>query len=53
MGLDDYFVDGVLWVMTAIPRGLGYLLRGFQTGMLQTYGLCMVLGAAVILAWVL
>jgi len=53
VGIDDYFVDGLLWVVTAIPRGLGFVLRGFQTGMLQTYGLCMVLGAALILVWVL
>lgn len=53
VGVDNYFVDGVLWIITAVPRGLGFLLRGFQTGMLQTYGLCMVLGAALILACVL
>jgi len=48
VGLDDYLIDGLLWVITAIPRGLGYLVRTFQSGMLQGYALSMVAGIAII-----
>ncbi|MGB2984876.1 MAG: NADH-quinone oxidoreductase subunit L, partial [Phycisphaerae bacterium] len=48
VGLDDYLIDGLIWFVTAIPRGLGYLLRVFQSGLLQGYGLSMVAGVAVI-----
>jgi len=53
VGLDDYFIDGLLWVITAVPRGLGYLLRVLQGGMLQGYALSMMVGAAVIVLLVL
>jgi NADH-quinone oxidoreductase subunit L len=53
VGLDDYFVDGLVWTVSAIPRGLGYIMRVFQTGLLQSYGLTMVAGAAIIIALVL
>jgi NADH-quinone oxidoreductase subunit L len=53
VGLDDYLIDGLLWVITAIPRGLGYVLRTMQTGAMQSYGLSMVLGIAVIVLIVL
>ncbi|MGD2108001.1 MAG: NADH-quinone oxidoreductase subunit L [Phycisphaerae bacterium] len=48
VGLDDYFVDGLIWIVTAIPRGVGYLVRTLQSGMLQGYGLSMVAGIAII-----
>jgi NADH-quinone oxidoreductase subunit L len=49
VGIDDYFVDGMIWVITAIPRGIAYLLRVLQSGMLQGYALSMVAGVAVLL----
>jgi NADH-quinone oxidoreductase subunit L len=49
VAVDDYFVDGVLWLITAIPRGLAYVLRGLQSGVMQAYALTMVGGIAVIL----
>jgi len=48
VGLDDYLIDGLVWVVTAIPRGLAYMLRGFQAGAMQGYALSMVAGMAVI-----
>lgn len=52
VGLDDYLIDGLLWIVTAVPRGLGYLLRSVQTGMMQGYALSMVAGIAVIVVMV-
>ncbi len=49
VGLDDYLIDGLLWLITAIPRGFGYLARGFQSGVLQAYGLSMVAGLALLI----
>jgi len=49
VGFDDYFVDGLLWVITAIPRGIAYLLRGMQSGLLQGYALSVVTGVVVLL----
>ena len=48
VGLDDYLIDGLLWLVTAIVRGIGHLLRPFQSGMLQGYALSMVAGIAII-----
>ncbi len=48
VGLDDYLVDGLLWVVTAVPRALAYLLRTLQTGVLQGYALSMVAGIVII-----
>ncbi len=53
VGIDDYFVDGLIWVVTAIPRGVAYLLRGLQSGLMQTYALSMVAGVALIIWFVL
>jgi NADH-quinone oxidoreductase subunit L len=49
VGLDDYLIDGLLWLITAIPRALGYLARTYQSGMLQGYALTMVVGIAIIM----
>ena len=49
VGLDDYLIDGLLWLITAIPRGFGHLARGFQSGVLQAYGLSMVAGLALLI----
>ncbi len=53
VGLDDYLIDGLVWLATAIPRAFGYLVRTFQSGLLQGYGLSMVAGIAVVVVWVL
>jgi NADH-quinone oxidoreductase subunit L len=52
VGLDDYLIDGLLWFITAIPRGLGYLLRTMQSGLMQGYALSMVAGMAIIIVLV-
>ena len=52
VGLDDYLIDGLIWLVTAIPRGIAYALRPLQSGMLQGYGLTMVAGIAIIVALV-
>jgi NADH-quinone oxidoreductase subunit L len=48
VGLDDYLIDGLIWLVTAVVRGVGYLLRALQSGVLQGYGLSMVAGVALI-----
>jgi len=53
VGLDDYLIDGVLWLVTAVPRGLAYVLRLLQGGLVQGYALTMVVGAAAIVLFVL
>jgi len=52
-GIDEYVVDGIIWLITAIPRGLAYLLRTLQGGALQGYGLTMAVGLAIIVLLVL
>ena len=52
VGLDDYLIDGLVWVATAIPRGIGLLLRPLQSGLLQGYALSMVAGIAIIVVLV-
>ncbi len=53
VGLDDYFIDGLIWTVTAIPRGLALVLRGFQNGAMQSYALTMVGGVAIAVILVL
>jgi len=48
VGIDDYFIDGLIWFVTAVPRGLALLLRGLHGGAMQSYGLSMVSGIAII-----
>ncbi len=52
VGLDDYLIDGLLWFATAIPRGIGYLLRTMQSGLMQGYALGMIAGIAIIVVLV-
>jgi NADH-quinone oxidoreductase subunit L len=52
-GIDDYFIDGIVWLVTAIPRLIAFLLRSFQSGSLQGYATTMAAGFAIILLWVL
>jgi len=46
-GHDNRVIDGLLWLVTLVPRGLGQLMRIFQRGVLQGYALMMLLGLAV------
>ena len=48
-GTDNYGVDGVIWVVTAVPRGLAFGLHYLQCGALQAYALGMVVGVVVLL----
>ncbi len=52
-GMDNYFIDGLIWVVTAVPRLIALVLRTLQQGALQGYGASMVLGLAVILLLVI
>jgi NADH-quinone oxidoreductase subunit L len=52
VGLDDYLIDGLVWLATAIPRGIGLMLRPLQSGLLQGYALSMVAGIAIIVVLV-
>ncbi len=46
---DNYGVDGLIWFVTAVPRGLGFALSFMQRGVLQAYALSMVIGLALLL----
>ncbi|MCB9851255.1 MAG: NADH-quinone oxidoreductase subunit L [Phycisphaerales bacterium] len=46
--LDEFFIDGVIWLITAIPRFIGFCARSLQGGALQGYGLTMAAGLGII-----
>jgi NADH-quinone oxidoreductase subunit L len=49
---DNYFIDGLIWFVTAIPRAGGAALGLLQRGALQGYALGMLIGLAIlILVW--
>lgn len=48
VALDDYLIDGLLWSITAVPRGLALLLRTMQGGVMQGYALSMVTGITIV-----
>jgi NADH-quinone oxidoreductase subunit L len=48
VGFDDFVVDGLIWLVTAIPRGLAYAARVLQRGALQGYALTMALGLGLV-----
>ncbi len=50
-GTDRVGVDGAVWLVSAVPRGLAFGLHFLQRGALQTYALSMVLGVILLLAW--
>jgi len=52
-GIDDYFIDGLIWLVTIVPRLLGFALRGLQGGSLQGYAATMGAGLLIILLLVL
>ncbi len=52
--IDDWGIDGIIWLVTAVPRGLAWILQQmFQRGALQGYALSGAVMIAVILAIVL
>lgn len=51
--LDEYLVDGIIWVISFVPQALGYGARGVQRGALQGYGLAMGVGLAIVVTVVL
>lgn len=48
-GTDRFGIDGVIWFVAAVPRGLGFGLRFFQQGALQGYAMGMVVGLTVLM----
>ncbi|MGD8453271.1 MAG: NADH-quinone oxidoreductase subunit L [Phycisphaerae bacterium] len=48
-GVDRFGLDGLVWLVSAVPRGLGAGLRAGQQGAVQGYALCMLIGLAVLL----
>ncbi len=53
VGIDQYFINGILWIISAIPRAVGFGLRGLQSGGMQSYATGMVVGVIAIVLWVL
>jgi len=53
VGIDQYFINGILWIISAIPRAIGFGLRGLQSGGMQSYATGMVVGVIAIVLWVL
>ena len=51
--IDQYVIDSLVWLVTAVPRGAGATFRGMQQGATQGYALGMMCGLAVILVFVL
>jgi NADH-quinone oxidoreductase subunit L len=51
-GTDRYGVDGLVWLVSAVPRGLSFGLHFLQRGAIQGYALSMAIGvAALLLLW--
>ncbi|MBX3393939.1 MAG: NADH-quinone oxidoreductase subunit L [Phycisphaerae bacterium] len=50
---DRFVINTLLWIIAALPRAIGFLLRGWQQGAMQGYALGMMLGLVAILWWVL
>jgi hypothetical protein len=49
--VDRLLIDGLVWLVTAVPRLLGLTLQGLQRGSLQGYGVTMAAGFALLLAF--
>jgi len=52
-GWDRIVINGLLWLIAALPRALGFGLRSYQRGALQGYALGMTAGLLVLLWWML
>ncbi|MFH1745590.1 MAG: NADH-quinone oxidoreductase subunit L [Planctomycetota bacterium] len=48
-GTDNYGVDGLVWFVSAVPRGIGAVLRIGQRGVLQGYAMSMIIGLVLLL----
>jgi len=51
--LDEYFIDGIVWLVTVVPRAFGFVGRSLQGGALQGYGVSMITGLAIIMVWLM
>ncbi len=51
--IDRFFINGILWLVAAVPRAIGFGLRGWQHGAMQGYALAMVIGLMVLILWTL
>ncbi|GMU32765.1 MAG: NADH dehydrogenase subunit L [Planctomycetia bacterium] len=51
--LDSYFINTILWLITLVPRSIGFGLRQWQHGAMQGYALGMIVGVVVALWWML
>ena len=52
-GMDRYFINGILWIIAAVPRAIGFGLKGWQQGAMQGYALGMIVGVLLLVWWVL
>ncbi len=52
-GMDRYFINTLLWLIAAVPRAIGFGLKGWQHGAMQGYALGMVVGVLLIVWWML
>ena len=52
-GWDTYAINGLLWVIAAVPRAVGYGLTSFQRGALQGYAMGMTIGLLLLMCWIL
>jgi NADH-quinone oxidoreductase subunit L len=53
VAIDDYFIDGLLWLVTAIPRLMAFGLKTVQSGSMQGYAVTMAAGLGIIVLLVL
>ena len=52
VALDDFLIGGLIWLITAVPRGFSLVLQVMQGGRLQGYAVSMLAGIAVLVIWV-
>jgi NADH-quinone oxidoreductase subunit L len=52
-GVDRYFINGILWLISAIPRAFGLAMKSWQQGAMQGYALGMIVGVLLIAWWML
>ncbi len=52
-GVDRFGINSVLWLITLVPRTIGFALKRWQQGTLQGYAMGMVFGLLVLLWWMM
>ncbi len=52
-GLDRYVINAILWIISAVPRAVGFGLKGLQSGSMQGYATGMIVGVIAIVLWML